>query len=290
MSGKFDRFSSGISRTVLGGLAGFAVLVPLLTGFLAAQNTAAPQSGPARQEPALEQAQAESAAHPDRVDLLLAVGNQAVRSGKYTLAVEAFERSLDRVEKDSKQAGDINLRLGETYRRMGKREAAVPYLRRSKELLPDNAVAARTLALVLDSMGKVEEASREYRVVLARDPNNGVAMNNLAFLLAQNGGNLDEALTLAQHAQQLLPNLPEVTDTVGWIYLKKGLADNAIAAFDEAVQKQPGRSTYRFHLGMALAQKGDRVGAATQLKEALRSNPSEEEAGEIRELLAKTGQ
>jgi hypothetical protein len=41
---------------------------------------------------------------------------------------------------------------------------------------------------------------------------------------------------------------------------------------------------------MALAQKGDRFGAATQLKEALRlCNPLEEEAVKIRELLAKIG-
>lgn len=290
MSGKSDRFSSGIPRTVLGGLAGFAVLVPLLAGFLAAQNTAAPQSGPARQEPTLEQAQAASAAHPERIDLLVAFGNVAVRSGKYALAVDAFEKALDRVGNDSKQAGDIELRLGEAYRRMGNREAAVTYLRRSKELLPDNVVVANTLALVLDSMGKVEEATREYRAVVARDPKNGVAMNNLAYLLAENGGSLDEALTLAQDAQQLLPNLAEVRDTVGWIYLKKGLTDDAIAVFDEIVRKLPDRSTFHFHLGMALAQKGDRFGAATQLNEALRCHPSEEEAGEIRELLAKTGQ
>ena len=120
-----------------------------------------------------------------------------------------------------------------------------------------------------------------------RDSKNGVAMNNLAFLLAQSGGSLDEALTLAQRARQLMPDLTEVSDTLGWIYLKKNLSDNAIAAFDEIVRKQPERSTYRYHLGMALAQKGDRVTAAAQLKEALKLNPSAEEAAKIRELLAR---
>src|ERR1035441_7100415 len=64
-------------------------------------------------------------------------------------------------------------------------------------------------------------------------------------------GQLERALTLAQRAKQLLPDLAEVTDTLGWIYLKKYLTDNAIAAFDEIVRKQPVRSTYRYHLGMA---------------------------------------
>ena len=289
MFGKLDGFSSRIPRAVLGGLTGFALLLPLLTGFLTAQQppATAGQPGPARQEPTLEQAQAESAAQPERLDLLLALGNRAVRSGKYDLGVATFEKALGRVDKDSKEAGDVNLRLGETYRRMGEWATAVTYLRRAKELMPDSVVAASTLALVLDGMGKVEEAGREYRAVLLRDSNNGVAMNNLAFLLAQSGGSLDEALTLAQRAKQLLPDVTEVSDTLGWIYLKKGLADNAIAAFDEIVRKQPERSTYHYHLGMALAQKGDRVAATAQLKEALKFNPSAEEAAKIRELLAR---
>jgi tetratricopeptide (TPR) repeat protein len=289
MFGKLDGFSSRIPRAVLGGLTGFALLLPLLTGFLTAQQppATAGKPGPARQEPTLEQAQAESAAQPERLDLLLALGNRAVRSGKYDLGVATFEKALGRVDKDSKEAGDVNLRLGETYRRMGEWATAVTYLRRAKELMPDNVVAASTLALVLDGMGKVEEAGREYRAVLVRDSNNGVAMNNLAFLLAQSGGSLDEALTLAQRAKQLLPDVTEVSDTLGWIYLKKGLADNAIAAFDEIVRKQPERSTYHYHLGMALAQKGDRVAATAQLKEALKFNPSAEEAAKIRELLAR---
>jgi tetratricopeptide (TPR) repeat protein len=285
-----NRFSSRIPRVVLGGLTGFAVLIPLLTGFLAAQHTAAPQSGPARQEPTLEEAQAASEAQPDRLDLLLALGNRALRSGKYDLAVATFEKALGRVENASKEAGDVNLRLGETYRRMGDRETAVTYLRRARELLPDKVIPASTLALVLDGMGRVEEAAREYRAALALDPNNAVVLNNLAFLLAQNGGSLDEALEFARRAKQVLPGLSDVTDTLGWIYLKMNLTGNAIAAFDEIVQKEPSRSTYHFHLGMALVQKGDRFAAATQLKEALQYNPSTEEAAKIRELLAKIEQ
>lgn len=290
MFGEFDRFSSRIPRAVLGGLTGFAVLVPLLIGFLAVQHTARSQTGPAPQEPTLEQAQAASDAQPDRLDLLLALGNRAARSGKYDLAVATFEKALGRVDKDSKDAGDVNLRLGEIYRRMGEWATAVTYLRRAKELMPDNVIAGSTLALVLDGMGKVEEAGREYRAVLVRDSKNGVAMNNLAFLLSQSGGSLDEALTLAERAKQLLPDLAEVTDTLGWIYLKKNLPDQAIAAFDEIVQAKPDQSTYHFHLGMALAQKGDRFAAAAQLKQALQCNPSVEEAAKIRELLARLEQ
>ena len=51
-----------------------------------------------------------------------------------------------------------------------------------------------TLALVLDGSGKKEEAERAYRATLQLDPDNAIAMNNLAFLLAERGGDLDQAL------------------------------------------------------------------------------------------------
>ena len=48
-----------------------------------------------------------------------------------------------------------------------------------------------------------------------------------------------------------MPNLSEVSDTLGWIYLKKNMSDNAMDIFQGLVNKMPGNSTYRFHLGMA---------------------------------------
>ncbi len=64
-----------------------------------------------------------------------------------------------------------------------------------------------------------------------------MALNNLAFLMAETGGDLDDALTKAQRAKQLLPSLYEISDTLGWIYLKKNLADKAIDIFKDLVAK-----------------------------------------------------
>ena len=81
------------------------------------------------------------------------------------------------------------------------------------------------------------EAKQVYEATLKLDPNNAVVLNNLAFLLAESGGDLDDALTKAQRAKQILPNLFEISDTLGWIYLKKNLADNAIDIFKDLVAK-----------------------------------------------------
>ena len=129
-------------------------------------------------------------------------------------------------------------------------------MQKARETLPDNIVVLSTLALVLDGAQRKPEAKQVYEATLKLDPNNAVALNNLAFLLAETGGDLDDALTKAQRAKQLLPNLYEISDTLGWIYLKKNLADQAIDIFKDLVNKEPNHSTYHYHLGNGVLAEG----------------------------------
>jgi Flp pilus assembly protein TadD len=137
--------------------------------------------------------------------------------------------------------------------------------------------------------GRKPEAVQSYRRALEIQPNNPVVMNNLAALLADLGQNLDEALALAQHAQNLIPNNPAIDDTIGSIYLKKGMDDTAIRVFDSLARKNPNISTIRFHLGMALLHKGEKQKAREELNRALEAQPSPGEATAIRSLIAKIG-
>ncbi|MCU1238017.1 MAG: Tetratricopeptide 2 repeat protein [Candidatus Solibacter sp.] len=239
-------------------------------------------------EEALKLLQAESDKAPNRLDLLLAMGNTAVRAGKYDFAIQTFNRVLGQMEKGKAQ-GDLYLRLGETYRRKGDLSGAVQALQKAREILPDNIVVLSTLALVLDAAGRKPEARQVYEATLKLDPNNGVALNNLAFLLAETGGDLDFALTQAQRAKQLMPQLFEISDTLGWIYLKKQMTDSAIDVFKDLVTKQPNHSTYHFHLGMAYSQKGEKSKALDQLKEALKYNPQKDEKEKIQQLIVRLG-
>jgi tetratricopeptide (TPR) repeat protein len=231
----------------------------------------------------------EAAKNPNRLDLQVQLGNIAVRAGKYDQAVQYFQKVLDSLDKGARQRGDLYLRIGETYRRKGDLNNAVVALQKARETEPTNVIVLSTLALVLDGASRWSEANMVYDATIKLDPNNGVALNNKAFLMAEHGGDLDVALTMAQQAKRMLPNLDEVSDTLGWIYLKKNLSDNAIDIFKDLVGKNPHASTYRFHLGMALFQKGDKPAALKQLQEALKDNPAKGESDKIKELISKIG-
>lgn len=242
-----------------------------------------------RTDQALQLLQDETRRFPARTDYRIALGNTAVRAGKYDLAVAEFQQVLKVIDVKSRMAGDVYLRIGETFRRKGDLNSSIANLQKAREIMPENAVVVSTLALTLDAAGRRPEARQAYEQTLNLDPGNGVALNNLAFLIAEGGGDLDQALTFAQRAKQVLPNLLEVSDTLGWIYLKKNLSDNAIQIFADLVKKEPNHSTYRYHLGMALSQKGDKPRALKELEQALQSNPPKEEAAKIRELITKIG-
>jgi tetratricopeptide (TPR) repeat protein len=238
---------------------------------------------------ALKLLKTESDKSPANMDLVMQLGNTAVRAGRFDEGIADFQRVLDSLDKNSKRRGDLLLRIGETYRRKGDPQSAIVALQKAREVLPENTLVLGTLALVLDNAGRWTDAEQVYQTTIKMDPNNGVSLNNAAFILADHGGDLDSALTMAQKAKALYPNLAEVSDTIGWIYLKKGMADSAIDMFRDLVNKQPHASTYRYHLGMALAQKGDKLAALREFQTALKDNPPKAERDKIQEQIQKIG-
>ena len=207
---------------------------------------------------------------------LLAEGNAAVQAGEFDTAIAKFQKVLDGLDADSPAAGDLYLRLGEANRRKGDLEAAIGSLSRANELLPGNPTVIGTLALALEASGNRPDAQRAYRATLDLDPDNAVAMNNLAFLLAEGGTDLDDALRLSHRAMELVPGSMEMTDTAGWVALKRGETDSAIALFAAAVAREPAEEGFRDHLLMALERKGDHDGIRGETIAALKEVTSPE--------------
>jgi Flp pilus assembly protein TadD len=216
------------------------------------------------------------------------LGNIAVRAGNFQLAITEFQTVLRELDKNSKTRGDVYFRLGETLRRKGDLNGAIPMLYKAREALPANSMVVNELAVALQSADRKPEAREAFEQSVKLDPQNAYSLNNLAFLISESGsGDLDQALTYAQRAKQIMPSLPEISDTLGWIYLKKNMTDNAMDIFQDLVNRMPGNSTYRFHLGMAYAQKGDKPKAIRELQTALRSSPAKDEENKIRDLINK---
>jgi tetratricopeptide (TPR) repeat protein len=227
----------------------------------------------------------EIAKSPDRLDYRVALANIATDASDYPTAIAEYKNVLNK----RPQSSDTWLRLGEAYRRAGDLQNAAAAFKKGQEIAPNDVTGYLQLALLYDTSGRREEARPLYEQTLRLQPDNPVALNNLAFMLADTGADLDQALTMAQKAKQQRPNDGNVSDTLGWIYIKKNLSDSAILVFQELVKNEPERATYRYHYAMALYQKGDKVSAKRELEAALRAKPQKDEEAKIRDLMAKLG-
>jgi tetratricopeptide (TPR) repeat protein len=111
------------------------------------------------------------------------------------------------------------------------------------------------------------------------------AANNLAWNLAEKGGNIDEALGFAQIAKEQMPKSGAVMDTLGWIYYLKGSYLNAISELQDSVEVSPQNPVVNYHLGLAY-YKNNRPDAAMEfLEKALEIDQNFKGAEGARSLL-----
>ena len=150
---------------------------------------------------------------------------------------------------------------------------------------PDNVAAHTMVAMLLQAENKQAEAKARYEKILQLDPRALVAANNLAYMHAEDGTDLDNALQLARTAVSIAPDEPDVNDTLGWVYYKHGMASLAVAPLKKSVDRVPTNATYRYHLGMVYAKTGEPLKAREMLAEALKLEPNSPSAADARRTL-----
>jgi tetratricopeptide (TPR) repeat protein len=234
----------------------------------------------------VEVVRAEVTKNPDRVDLQRELGNAQAAAGQFPQAIATYQSLLSKFKDPRTQSG-LLVQIGQAYRYEGDLQHSIEAFEKSRQGVPDNPVTIRDLGMLYGELGRTDVAKQYYEHTLKLDAADPLALNNLAYLLAENNGDLNEALSYAQRAKQRLPTFTEITDTLGWIYMKKNLPDSAIDNFKTLVVQAPQNPVYHYHYAMALNQKGDRDNARKECQAALADKPTKAQEDQIRALLAK---
>lgn len=209
------------------------------------------------------------------------------------------EKNIASAESELKQSMELDANYLPAYSAyasllVGRNEiaGAIEQYQRVVQLSP-SAPVFTLLGMLEDGRGGTGEAEKNYRRALEIAPDSPIAANNLAWLIADNNGNLDEALQLATLAVARNQNVAGFYDTLGYVYLKKGLLAPAIEQFRKAValdaknenNSNPG---YRVRLARALADAGDKVAARREVEASLKFQNalSPREISEARTVLA----
>ncbi|HLG95338.1 MAG TPA: tetratricopeptide repeat protein [Bryobacteraceae bacterium] len=179
----------------------------------------------------------------------------------------------------------IQIRLADEERLQGNLAAALDAYHRVKQLDPKNKDVDKVIATVQQDLGDNAAALASYRKALQISPDDPAAANNLALLLADSGGDLDEALKLATNALRKAPNSPGVQDTLAWIYVKRGDAAAALPILSSLTRKYPNIMVVRYHYAVALLKSGERTTAKREFETVLAKNPPKLVAASIHDYL-----
>jgi putative PEP-CTERM system TPR-repeat lipoprotein len=219
---------------------------------------------------------------PTDPDLLL-VGAKFALTVRDLNASEQFLRRLIAVRPSSMEAYSM---LGQLFVSQGRLNDAVKEFDEVSRRDPKSVAAHTMLGLLKHRQGSIEEAAAHYERAVNIDQGALTAANNLAWLYAEKGENLDVALQLANSAKAKAPASPQVSDTLGWVYYRKGMWPLAINAFEQSIERDARNPIYHYHLGLAFAKSGEDAKARKALQQALVLEPGFARADDAKRVLA----
>ncbi|MEE8475304.1 MAG: tetratricopeptide repeat protein, partial [Myxococcota bacterium] len=258
---------------------------------------------------------------PRNFDVLEALGSLDIRAGRVQEALDRLNQviatrragpkilllranllartgDLDRAETDALRAfeaaprlpGAVDL-LFAIYREQGRLLDAQRSFEEAEAAGVLHAGARQLLARLYIVHGDVDKAMATLEKVVEDNPDMAEPKNDLAYLLAEEGTDLERALRLAKDAQGTLDDSPGAADTVGYVYYRKGLYAAALQQFRFAVELQRNGSEdasepdIHYHLGLTLYAMGRNRQAEQALQTALGLDSEFAGADDARRLL-----
>lgn len=215
-------------------------------------------------------------------------------AGKAALLVATAEAAgktdmaLAELQKEAAQhptSAGVQIRIAQLQLKHGHLAEAVQAFQRAQQLAPDSKGLDFAIGNLQDQLGKKPEAIASYRKALAKTPDDPLLLNNLAFMLAETGGNLNEAQQMVSTAIRKAPNLPQLKDTLAWVQLKQHNQAAALQTLATLTLEHPDDVTFRYHYAVALIDSGNPSAAKLQVETALSKKPPAELATALRNLL-----
>jgi len=203
-----------------------------------------------------------------------------LKKGDRDNAITFFENSLKKAPTFFSSlyvTGELNFMKGETI-------TAADYYESALAVKKDTGLIIK-LGLFYEYTKKYDKAAELYEEATKLSPDNFIGYNQLAWLYAKRGVNLDKAMNLARKADNLQPGNTSILDTIGWIYYHKKKYKKAIEYLEKAQKVNPNDPSVLYHLGVVHSSLGDRNTAEKFLRKSLKISDSFEGAEDARKLL-----
>ncbi|MBW2542671.1 MAG: tetratricopeptide repeat protein [Deltaproteobacteria bacterium] len=206
---------------------------------------------------------------PENAKLRTLSGLVALMDDRGEDAEKAFQKAIELDPTDS--AGYEQ--LARLYAKTGRLSEAVTTYEAAIEARPEDPNLHYFLGTLYAFGGAQDKAIERYEDAIRYGPDLAYPKNDLAYIYAESGENLDRALDLAQDAKAALPDTATVADTLGWVLYKRGIPSAAISYLKEAVANSDGdiavAGISMHHLAQAYEADGNPEKARETLRRAI---------------------
>jgi len=175
-------------------------------------------------------------------------GKKLHDQGHYPEAISYFEKAV-RADKDY---ADAYFSMGVTYYKMGQHEKAVEAFRKVLRINPASSETHNNLAVIYAEMGETDSAVRELRETIRLDPDYLQGHLNL--------GDLYLSQSVQEYFKAIRSEGPE--------------NQKVRTKLRNLLTSDPDNAEFQFHLGVLNSLEGDLDGAAKNLKQSARLDPS----------------
>ncbi|MDT8321729.1 MAG: tetratricopeptide repeat protein [Xanthomonadales bacterium] len=165
-----------------------------------------------------------------------------------------------RASPDEDAAEESWLAEARILREVGQDKVALEVLDEALQQFPDSVPILYSHALLAAELGRVDLAERGFRLILAEQPENAVALNALGYTLADQTERYEEAEALIRQAYILQPNEASIVDSMGWIAYRRGRLPEAVGYLRRA-WKLDRNPEIAAHLGEVLWKLGSKQAA-----------------------------
>lgn len=180
-----------------------------------------------------------------------------------------------------------HLALSELFLKENNKKQAIYHYEEVLQTDPKNITALMELGKIYTSENNLDLAEKYYRKVLNINPEHASAANNLAYTLVEKDIHLYDAQKLAEMAKSKRSRDPEILDTLGWIYFKRGLIEEAQKELVKSLKINPKDALANYHLGWVYYEKKEYDKARAQMKKALELDPDFPGADEAKSILGQ---
>lgn len=194
------------------------------------------------------------------------LGNLYERKGENEKARVQYEQALEL--SPSYLIARVNLAV--LSLKHGQTEDALRILQQGLKEYPENADLHNGLGICELRKGNLKKAIRNFRKAIDIQGATPVFYNNLAYAYAESNEYLNEALKLAKEASKVEPENPVFRDTIGWVYFKRGVFDQAIEHLQGALEMNQNSAIIRSHLVKVYRWMGRDDQAVALIKDGIR--------------------